>query len=301
MLKCNLIIPGFGKSGTSSLHEYLALHPDICMSNPKETNFFSITANWQKGGEWYNSLFQDEGRPRPWYGESSVGYSVWEPALRRIKECLNRPRFIILLRHPVERLLSHYKWHWFLNIESRPLLRAVREEEEKGFHPDGPQLQGYVACYRMGSHYSYFCPLMERMFGSENILYLNTDELSTNPQGTLNRCFLFLNLKEHLIGQEIRENTTAGAGEHRTLGLDILLKPFPHSLRDRLDPGSRVRLRVRRMLGFKKRRPPTITASDIEELERMLKEDISFYEFLFGQTLKPSGANRDSRLTPADS
>jgi hypothetical protein len=68
MVKCNLIVPGFGKSGTSSLHEYLALHPDICMSNPKETNFH-IRANWQRGEDWYNSLFRDEGRARLWDGE----------------------------------------------------------------------------------------------------------------------------------------------------------------------------------------------------------------------------------------
>jgi hypothetical protein len=131
MMKRNLIVPGFAKSGTTSLHEYLALHPDICMSNPKETNFH-IRANWQRGEDWYNSLFRDEGRARLWYGESSTAYSVWEPALERIKKCLHQPRFIVMLRHPVQRLISHYKWFWARNLESRLLLKALREEEEKG-------------------------------------------------------------------------------------------------------------------------------------------------------------------------
>jgi hypothetical protein len=132
MMKCNLIVPGFAKSGTISLHEYLALHPDICMFNPKETNFH-ITANWQRGEDWYNSLFRDEGRARLWYGESSTAYSVWEPALERIKKCLRQPRFIVMLRHPVQRLISHYKGFWARNLESRLLLKLCGKKKRKVF------------------------------------------------------------------------------------------------------------------------------------------------------------------------
>ena len=37
----NLIIPGAQKSGTSSLHAWLADHPQCVMSQPKEPMFFS--------------------------------------------------------------------------------------------------------------------------------------------------------------------------------------------------------------------------------------------------------------------
>src|SRR5437764_6469248 len=131
MPKCNLIILGFPKSGTSSLHEYLALHPDICMSREKEPQFFSISTQWERGFAWYDSLFEDEGRPRRWYGESSQSYSGWEPALQRIKAYLEEPRFIVLLRHPVDRLISHYRWLWAMDLESRPILKAVQEENKK--------------------------------------------------------------------------------------------------------------------------------------------------------------------------
>jgi Sulfotransferase domain len=292
MLKCNLIIPGYRKSGTSSLHEYLALHPDICMSNPTETNFFSITASWQKGDDWYNSLFQDEAQPRRWYGESSVGYCIWEPALQRIKRCLHRPRFIVLLRDPLQRLLSHYKWHWALGIESRPLLKAVQEEEKKGHHPDFPPPHQYVTCYRRDSRYSYFCPVMESMFGKENVLYLNSDELLKNPQSALNRCFRFLGLKEHPIAREIRENMTDRTLIQRTFGLKTVLKPIPSSFRDRIDPDFRIRRRIRTLLGKKKRPPPNIAVEEIEELSWMLKEDIFFYESVFAKQQENSTVSR---------
>jgi hypothetical protein len=37
----NLIVIGAQKCGTSSLHYYLDLHPEIEMSSPKELNFFT--------------------------------------------------------------------------------------------------------------------------------------------------------------------------------------------------------------------------------------------------------------------
>ena len=36
----DLLVPGAGKSATSSLHDYLGSHPEIFMSQPKEPHFF---------------------------------------------------------------------------------------------------------------------------------------------------------------------------------------------------------------------------------------------------------------------
>jgi transposase len=45
------------KSGTTSLHYYLGLHPEIFMSKTKELDFFIPEYNWDKGIEWYKSFF----------------------------------------------------------------------------------------------------------------------------------------------------------------------------------------------------------------------------------------------------
>lgn len=36
----NLIVIGAMKCGTTALHRYLGLHPDVFMSEPKELNYF---------------------------------------------------------------------------------------------------------------------------------------------------------------------------------------------------------------------------------------------------------------------
>jgi hypothetical protein len=293
MVKCNLIIPGFAKSGTASLHSYLALHPDICMSELKEPSFFAVTEAWNRGLEWYDTFFERNGRSRQWYGESSTIYCMWEPALERIKQSLHNPKFIVLLRDPVQRLISHYKWYWAYGWESRPILRAVSEDEEKGFHPDkpisylnGPYSPWVNPCggYKRASHYSYFCPVMESLFGKENILYLDNKQLAREPQNTMNRCFQFLHVAEYNVAVTLRANATDDVRLPRTLGLGLLLRPFSKELRDRLDPGGRLRRRIKRLLGQKKRRPPEITDRDKEYLASLLAEDIAFYEAMFGKS-----------------
>ena len=45
----NLIVIGAQKCGTTSLHNYLDLHPEIQMSRRKETNFFLQEHDWSRG------------------------------------------------------------------------------------------------------------------------------------------------------------------------------------------------------------------------------------------------------------
>ena len=53
----NLIVIGAQKCGTTSLHYYLGVHPDIFMSREKELRYFVEEFNWGKGIDWYRSHF----------------------------------------------------------------------------------------------------------------------------------------------------------------------------------------------------------------------------------------------------
>src|SRR5688500_19663917 len=69
----NLLIIGAMKCGTTSLHHYLDLHPDISMSDPKEVRFFDDPA-WEERIDWYRGHFDPNA---PVTGESSVYYSAY--------------------------------------------------------------------------------------------------------------------------------------------------------------------------------------------------------------------------------
>jgi hypothetical protein len=77
----NFIVIGAAKRGTTSLHYYLSLHPEIFMSRVKEARFFGderdSIGRWNRGLDWYNSLFQTT---LPICGESSPAYTTWPDA-----------------------------------------------------------------------------------------------------------------------------------------------------------------------------------------------------------------------------
>ena len=86
----NLIIIGGLKCGTTSIHHYLGLHPEIQMSKPKELNFFVEELNWDLGLDWYASRFDDRFEVR---GESSPHYTNlprFEGVAERIQRALSR-------------------------------------------------------------------------------------------------------------------------------------------------------------------------------------------------------------------
>lgn len=129
----NLFIIGAMKSGTTSLHEYLGVHPDIFMSEPKEPGHFAKEMTYYpKDPDWYLGLFAGAGDARI-VGESSTHYTklpVYPAVAERILEFSPDARFIYLMRDPIRRAISHY-WHGVRKFEeSRPILRAIREDPQ---------------------------------------------------------------------------------------------------------------------------------------------------------------------------
>lgn len=128
----NLFIIGAMKSGTTSLHRYLAGHPQIFMCEPKEPMYFSRESNWSQGIERYLELFAAAGNAEI-IGESSTEYTKLPRITgvpQRIAEFNPESRFIYIMRDPIERTLSHY-WHmWRHHDERRDILTAIREEPE---------------------------------------------------------------------------------------------------------------------------------------------------------------------------
>ncbi len=104
----NLIIIGGLKCGTTSIHHYLGLHPQIQMSKPKELNFFVEELNWDLGLDWYASRFDSRSPVR---GESSPHYTNlprFEGVAARIHEHCPDARLLYMVRDPIKRILSHW-------------------------------------------------------------------------------------------------------------------------------------------------------------------------------------------------
>jgi hypothetical protein len=174
----DFVIIGAMKAATSTLQAQLAAQAGIFMSTPKEPNFFSDEAAWVRGLGWYRGLF--EGTPAGWLcGEASTHYTklpTHPDALPRIAEHLPDARFIYMMRHPIDRLISHYAHGWLERSIDGPIDAAIDR---------WPELIDY------GRYAMQIAPWLER-FGPDRILPVFMERMIASPQSELERIARFI-------------------------------------------------------------------------------------------------------------
>ena len=172
----NLIVIGAQKCGTSGLHYYLSLHPEVSMSTPKELNFFITERNYPRGLEWYSRHFDATARCR---GEASPNYTAYPQHLgvpERIAAVVPDVRLVYIVRDPIERITAHFV-HNFAKRREKGDLRATL------MHPN----TSYV------TRSKYFMQLQRYLahFDEEQILVLDQRDLRDDRMPTLRRLFEF--------------------------------------------------------------------------------------------------------------
>lgn len=109
MIPPNFFIVGAPKSGTTSLEEYLADHPQVFMCPRKEPNFFSSdfpTHRLAKTLPEYLALFAKARPEHRAIGEASVWYLYSQAAAAEIHAFDPNARIIIMLRNPISMIQS---------------------------------------------------------------------------------------------------------------------------------------------------------------------------------------------------
>jgi sulfotransferase family protein len=108
----NLIMAGPGKAGTTSLFWYLSQHPSICEADVKEIRFFAPITHHEgalPGLDDYARHFDHCGTQEYRLEASPQYFHGGQPLITAMKSVLLRPRIIITLRDPVDRLWSVYR------------------------------------------------------------------------------------------------------------------------------------------------------------------------------------------------
>jgi hypothetical protein len=195
----NLIVIGGLKCGTTSLHHYLNLHPEIAMSRPKELNFFVAELNWELGPEWYASHFD---RAAPLRGESSPHYTNlprFERVAERMRETLGpETKVIYMVREPLERILSHYLHNVGGGYEARPIEQALGDPES-----------AYVARSRYAMQIG---PYLEA-FDRERILIVANEDLAGRGEQTVRQVFEFCGVDAGFTSEQFEREWETGSGK----------------------------------------------------------------------------------------
>jgi hypothetical protein len=129
----NFLIVGAAKSGTTSLHQYLAQHPEVYMSKIKEPQYFvhGLSPKWAvRDLLCYSKLFEGADGCKA-IGESSTAYLPCEASPGLIHKTLGDVKIIIMLRNPSLRAFSMYGWMVMEGYETARTFREALELEEE--------------------------------------------------------------------------------------------------------------------------------------------------------------------------
>lgn len=268
----DFIIIGAMKCATSTLHEQLALQSGIHMSDPKEPNFFSDDRQWGRGLEWYSWLFESA-RTSDLCGESSTHYTklpTYPETIERMKAHLpDSVRFVYVMRHPIDRLVSQFIHQWTKREVDGDINDALDEH---------PELVAY-------SRYSMQLRPFVEAFGRQAIMPVFFERLTAEPQETLEAICRFVGYEgaarwaDDLGRQNVsRERLRSSAVR------DAMLKlPGMTTLRRRLVP-QQVRDRIKSLWTMNER--PQLSDRNVRYLKGIFDADLSVVGAWFGLNIR---------------
>ncbi|MFO7888724.1 MAG: sulfotransferase [bacterium] len=158
--RANLFIIGISKCGSSWLHFYLDTHPDIFMSKQAELFFFGD--RYPEDLEDYHSNFPFE-EGYKYFGESTPLYYLNPEVAKQIKEYSPDAKIIVIVRDPVQRLLSRVYYAKQLgNIQEKKSPNEIFADLRQQ-----PVID---------SHYERYLPSFEKYFDTESFKILSLEE-----------------------------------------------------------------------------------------------------------------------------
>lgn len=197
------LIVGTKRGGTTSLAAWVYRHPGVApCRNKKATHYFDI--NYWRGPKWYFSRFE---KPRDGWtitGEASPYYMYHPAGPDRIAEALPDVKLIAVLRDPVERAWSQYRYEVARGHETETLDRALdlepqRLEGERERLIADPKYPGMAYRHHGYLERGHYADQLERMysrFPRDQVLVLGSEAMFQNPLGQLARVWDFLGLHD---------------------------------------------------------------------------------------------------------
>ncbi len=197
------LILGTQKGGTSSLHTYLAQHPQLFLSTPKELHFFSLF--YKKGWNWYCEHFAKVGAQQKHLGESSPYYLFHPGVPTLVKKHLPNAKFIVLLRNPGDRAFSHFIME--RNRDAEPeidFFEAIKAEADRLKGTEEFLLKSPYNVSKAHQTFSYaarglYAAQLKRWFEhlpKTQFLFLKSEDFFANPEQTLQKVYAFLEVDE---------------------------------------------------------------------------------------------------------
>ncbi|NQX77806.1 sulfotransferase [Gilvibacter sp.] len=194
-MKVNAFVIGVQKAGTTSIYEWLIQHPQVCGEIfLKDYPFFIEAELFQQGPAVLEQRFNCSNEPIRISG--CVDYIENPEALKRIAEYNPEAKMILLLREPVSRIRSAYK---FLSQLAKEDSADINEALSK----DAEYMDRSLYAEKVAKLYS--------IFPEKNIKLIVFERLAKEPDAVLEELFSFLNIEQGHPIETFVANPTANA------------------------------------------------------------------------------------------
>ena len=201
------LIIGAQRSGTTSLFNYLAQHPDVLSPLGKEIHYFDL--HYARGIRWYRGRFPFSHRLRR--GSLTIDaspYYLFHPlAPVRAAQLLPEVKLVAVLRNPVDRAFSHYQHEVRDGRESLTFGEAIDREAER-LAGEEDRLRREPGYYSYNHHrYSYTrrgCYLEQlrrwvEHYPRSRLLVVQSERLFREPAAVSAALYGFLGLRPHIL------------------------------------------------------------------------------------------------------
>lgn len=181
MVKPNYMLIGASKCATSTICTLLGQHPDIFMTEPKEPNFFCNDEVFQRGFEWYESLYA-QGADKKMRGEGTNRYTmkeVFPKTIERIVSYTTDLKLIYVVRNPIDRIASYW-------LQKRS---HGGEEVHYDFNTAVRVNRNYLVD---SSNYWQQINVYREYFSDDRICVMFYEDFQVDTNAFMRRCFEFL-------------------------------------------------------------------------------------------------------------
>lgn len=198
----DFLVIGAQKSGTTSLYASLVRHPSVRTALTREVHFFDN--NFTRGLVWYRAHFPASwSGKRTWLTGEATPYYLLHPLVpARAASVTPDARIIAVLRHPVDRLYSHYQHERAKGTELLDFDDALARESERteddfsrlatGRIARAPSVQRHT--YRARSLYDEQMARWLQHYPRGQLKVIQAERLYTEPATTMAEIFRFLGL-----------------------------------------------------------------------------------------------------------
>lgn len=179
----HLLVIGAQRCGTTYLSRVLDDHPQITMARPArpEPKFFGDRDLWRRGLAWYESTYFSGCTDVAVHGEKSTSYIESAQAAERAAAMLPRADALVMLRDPVARAISNWRFSTASGMEQRPLEQALTENLQGSRSWDPTLTSVSPFAYVERGRYMDYLPVWAERFG-ERLHVLFVEELAGDAE-----------------------------------------------------------------------------------------------------------------------